>query len=190
MTLNVNTPPRPSRHTCHNGTGTPGFHSEIDLRPVRAPEPLWGNLRAATVGIEDRGRRVRGDHALGQVGPHVERIKEPDQAEYAQTDGDVDEDFADVDFLFFLFAVERRGFLIFPGRGRSFPCHHPLPLPAHPTLLKPDGEMRKRNELFLFCRPISQKTKIPPMQNLTNISLYVRKNTGKKITHNRNGSIY
>lgn len=139
--------------TCHHWFGTPGFHSKIDLRSVRAPEPLRGNLRAATIGIEDRRRRVQGDHTLRQVGPHVERVKEPDQAEYAQTDGDVDEDLANIHFLLFLFTVERRGFLIFPWRGSSLPSHHPLPLPAHPTLLKL-GEKQRRNILFLICLPL------------------------------------
>lgn len=82
---------------------------------------------------------MQGDHTFGQVGVHVERVEEPDEAENAQTDGDVDEDFADVNFLFFLFAMERRGLLVFPGRGNSLPGHHPLPLPAHPHLPKLEG---------------------------------------------------
>lgn len=146
--------------TCHHWIGTPGFHSKIDLRPVRAPEPLRGDLRAATIGIKDRRRWMQGDHALCQVGPHVQRIEEPDKAKYAQADGDVDEDFADVNFLFLLFAVECRGLLVFPGRGNSLPSHHPLPLPAHPTLLKLEGKKNKRNVFFLISRAVSQKWKL------------------------------
>lgn len=107
---------------------------------------------------------MQGDYTFRQVGPHVERIEEPDQAEYAQTDGDVDEDFANVYFLFFLFAVECRGLLVFPGRGNSLPSHHPLPLPAHPTLLK--LEQKKRNVLFLISRAVSQKMKEAFMERI------------------------
>lgn len=79
---------------------------------------------------------MQGHHLFGQAGAHVEGIKEPDQAEYAEANGDVDEDFANVDLLFLLFAVECRGLLVFPWKGSSFTGHHPLPLPAHPALLK------------------------------------------------------
>lgn len=79
---------------------------------------------------------MQGHHPFSQAGTHVECIKEPDQAEYAQANGDVDEDFANINFLFLLFAVKCRGLLIFPGRGSSFTSHHPLPLPAHSALLK------------------------------------------------------
>lgn len=95
---------------------------------------------------------MQGNHTFRQVGPHVERIEEPDQAKYAQTDGDVDEDFADVSFLFFLFAVECRGLLVFPGRGNSLPSHHPLPLPAHPTLLKLEEKKKKQEKFIVFNR--------------------------------------
>ena len=74
---------------------------------------------------------MQGHHPLGQAGPHVEGVKEPDQAEYAKADGDVDEEFADVDFLFLLFSVKCKGLVvIFPLKGSSFTGHHPLPLPA------------------------------------------------------------
>lgn len=108
---------------------------------------------------------MQGDHTFRQVGPHVQRIEEPDQAKYAQTDGDVDEDFADVNFLFFFFAVECRGLLIFPEMGNSLPSHHPLPLPAHPTLLKLE-EKNKRNILFLISRAVSQKMKDAFMERI------------------------
>lgn len=75
-------------------------------------------------------------HPFGQDGSHVEGIEEPDEAEYAKTNGDVDEHFAHVNFLFLLLAMEYGGLLIFPWKASSFTRHHPLPLPAHPTLLK------------------------------------------------------
>ena len=130
--------------TCHNRIGTPGFHSKVDLRPVWAPEPLWGNLGTAAVGIEDGGWWVQGDHPLSQTRAHVERIKEPDQAEYAQANGDVNEDLANVEFLFLLFAVKCGGLLVFPWRGSGFAGHHPLPLPAHPALLKLEGGEKRK----------------------------------------------
>ena len=83
---------------------------------------------------------MQGHHPFGKTGPHVQGIKEPDQAKYAEADGDVDEDFANVDFLFLLLAVKCRGLLIFSWRGSSFPSHPPLPLPAHPALLKLEEE--------------------------------------------------
>lgn len=78
---------------------------------------------------------MQSHHSLGQTGSHVDGVEEPDEAEYAEADGDVDKDFSDVDFLFLLFAVKHSGFVIFPWRGRSFTGHDPLPLPAHPALL-------------------------------------------------------
>lgn len=138
----------PCRPTCHNGKGTLGFHSKVDLRPVWTPEPLRRNLGTAAIGIEDRRWRVQGHHPFSQAGPHVECIKEPDQAEYAQANGDVDEDFANINFLFLLFTVKCRGLLIFPWRGSSFTSHHPLPLPSHPALLK--LEKRRRGERCFY----------------------------------------
>lgn len=93
---------------------------------------------------------MQGDHTFCQVGAHVDRIEEPDQAKYAQTDGDVDEDFADVNFLFFLFAVECRGLLVFPERVNSLPSHHPLPLPAHLTPLKLEGKKKNQEKFIVF----------------------------------------
>lgn len=78
---------------------------------------------------------MQSNHPFSQAGPHVEGIKEPDQTEYAKANGDVDENFADINFLFLLLAVKCRGLLIFPWKGSSFTGHHSLPLPAHPALL-------------------------------------------------------
>lgn len=89
---------------------------------------------------------MQGHHTFGKTGPHVEGVKEPDQAEYAEANGDVDEDFADIDFLFLFFAVKCRGLLILPRRGSSFTSDHPLPLPAHPALLK--LENRREEDVF------------------------------------------
>lgn len=122
--------------TCNNGLGTPRLHPKVDLGPVGSPEPLRGHLGTGAVGIEDRGRRVQSHHPFGQGGAHVEGIEEPDQAEYAKAYGYVDEDFADVDLLFLLFANECGGLLFFPQGGGGFTCHHPLPLPAHPSRLQ------------------------------------------------------
>lgn len=88
---------------------------------------------------------MQGYHPFGKTGTHVEGIEEPDQAEYAKANGDVDEDFANINFLFLLFAVKCRGLFIFPWRGGSFTSHHPLPLPAHPALLK---LKRRRGKTF------------------------------------------
>lgn len=75
---------------------------------------------------------MQGCDPFRQHGPHVERIEEPDQAEYAEADGDVYEDFANIRFLFLVFAVECRGLVIFPERWSCF-TRYPLSLPAHST---------------------------------------------------------
>lgn len=124
-----------SERTCNNWLWAPGFHAKVHLRSVWAPEPLWGNLCSAAISIQDRRWRVQGHHPFGQTGPHVQGIKEPDQAEYTKANRDVDENFANVNFLFLLLAVKCRGLFIFPWRGSSLTSHHSLPLPAHPALL-------------------------------------------------------
>lgn len=78
---------------------------------------------------------MQGYDPFRQHRPHVERIEKPDQAEYAEANGDVYEDFANVCFLFLFFAVKCRGFVIFPERGSCF-TSYPLPLPAHSTQRK------------------------------------------------------
>lgn len=75
---------------------------------------------------------MQGYDPFRQHGTHVERIEKPDQAEYAEADGDVYENFANVRFLFLFFAVKCRGFVIFPERRSRF-TSYPLPLPAHST---------------------------------------------------------
>lgn len=82
---------------------------------------------------------MQGNDPFGQHGPHVERIEKPDQAEYAEANGDVYEHFANVRFLFLFFAVKCRGFVIFPDRWSCF-TSYPLPLPAHST----QGKLYKR----------------------------------------------
>lgn len=57
---------------------------------------------------------MQGHYPFSQDGPHVERVEKPDQTEYAQANRDVDEDFANVRFLFLLFAMKCRGLLVFP----------------------------------------------------------------------------
>lgn len=73
---------------------------------------------------------MQGYDPFREHGPHVERIEKPDQTEYAEANRDVYEDFANVRFLFLLFAVKCRGLLIFPESWSGF-TSHPLPLPAH-----------------------------------------------------------
>lgn len=48
---------------------------------------------------------VESYHPFGQRGTHVKGIEEPGKAEDAEADGDVDEDFANVELLFFLLAL-------------------------------------------------------------------------------------
>lgn len=99
--------------TCHNRPWTPCFHAKVDLRPVGTPEPVRRDLGTAGIGIQDARRRVQRHHALGQVGAHIKGIEEPDKADHAEADGDVNEEFANVHFLLLLLAVKRRGLLIF-----------------------------------------------------------------------------
>ena len=91
--------------TCDNRSWAPGFHPKVDLGSVGAPKPLRGDLSAGAVDIEDRRRVVQSYHPFGQRGTHVKGIEEPDKAEDAEADGDVDEDFANVELLFFLLAL-------------------------------------------------------------------------------------
>lgn len=63
---------------------------------------------------------------------HVKRIEEPDEAENAQPDGDIDEDLAHICFSFFLFLPEQNWwFLLFLRVRLSISGHIPLPRPAH-----------------------------------------------------------
>lgn len=136
----------PCQPTSHNWSRTSGFHSKVDLWPVWAPEPFWGDCGAAAIGVKHRRRWVQGNDPFRQHGPHVERIEKPDQTEYAEANRDVNEDFANVCFLFLLFAVKCRGLVIFPERWGSF-TSHPLPLSAHSTWRLLDrGRERERDK--------------------------------------------
>lgn len=97
---------------------------------------------------------MQGYDPFRQHRSHVERIEKPNQTENAEANGDVDEDFANVCFLFLLFAVKCRGPIIFPEGWSGF-TSHPFPLPAHSARQKLSKISPPPQPLILHRQPRS-----------------------------------